>query len=96
MPNGVEFQVEMNGKLYTKRTGAGGSAQDDELYVPPGVQEFRVTASSGQVRKTSNTVSGEFKAKKRLTLRVEVRDPGMDQGKPQGLYADTQVVTALK
>jgi len=98
MPAGVEFTVEMNGKRYYRRTGAGGSAMDGDMLVPAGVQEFRVTASSGAVKKISNTVSGEFKAKKRLTLRVEVRTAGVnpDQGVPQGLYDDTQVVVALK
>ena len=98
MPAGVEFTVEMNGKRYFQRTGAGGSAQDAELMVPPGVQEFRVTAKSGAINKASNTVSAEFKAKKRLTLRIEVRAPGVnpDQGTPGGLYGDTQIVVALK
>jgi eukaryotic-like serine/threonine-protein kinase len=98
MPAGVEFTVELNGKRYFRRTGAGGSAQDDELLVPPGIQEFRVTAKSGTVQKASNTVSAEFKAKKRLTLRIEVRAAGVnpDQGVPRGLYDDTQIVAALK
>jgi predicted Ser/Thr protein kinase len=98
MPAGVEFTVEMNGKRYFQRIGAGGSAQDAELMVPPGVQEFRVTAKNGGVSKTSNTVSAEFKAKKKLTLRIEVRAAGLnpDQGSPQGLYGDTQIVVALK
>jgi len=98
MPSGVQFVVEMNGKHYYQRTGAGGSASDDDLLVPPGVQEFRVIATSGDVKKNSNTVSAEFKAKKRFTMRIELRMPGIhpDQGVPQGLYGDTQIVVALK
>ena len=65
MPAGVDFTVEMNGKLYLQRSVEGNKKQFDDLYVPPGVQEFRVTARSGAVEKTSNTVSTEFKAKKK-------------------------------
>jgi serine/threonine-protein kinase len=98
VPAGVEFTVELNGKLYFHKTSAGGDAPYDELLVPPGVQEFRVTAKSGAVKKTSNTVSAEFKAKKRVTLKIELRTQGAspDAGVPQGIYPDTQIVVALK
>jgi serine/threonine-protein kinase len=97
-PAGVELIVEMNGKLYFRKTSAGSDAHDDELYVPPGVQEFRVTAKSGTVKKASNTVSAEFKAKKHITLRIELRNQGLgaDSGIPQAIYPDTQVVVSLK
>lgn len=95
MPAGLDFTIEMNGKRYLQATGAGSSTPDVELYVPPGVQEFRVTAKSGTVRKASNTVSAEFKAKKKLTLKIELRTPG-SSGTPQGLYPDSQLVVALK
>ena len=57
-----------------------------------------VTAKSGSVVKTSNAVSADFKAKKRNTMRVELRTQGMSAsaGMPQGLYADTQLVLILK
>jgi eukaryotic-like serine/threonine-protein kinase len=98
MPAGVDYIVEMNGKLYQRKTSAGGDAPDDELFVPPGVQEFRVTVRSGAVQKSSNTVSAEFKAKKKLTLKVELRTQGAapDSGIPQAVYPDTQVVLTLK
>lgn len=98
MPAGLEFTVEMNGKLYFRKTSAGSNAPDDELFVPPGVQEFRVTAKSAAVKKTSNTVSAEFKAKKRMTMKIELRNPGMSPGEgiPQGLYPDAQLVVSLK
>jgi serine/threonine-protein kinase len=98
MPAGVDFTVELNGKLYFHKTSAGRDAPDDELFVPPGVQEFRVTAKSGSIKKASNTVSAEFKAKKRITLKIELRTQGAspDAGVPQGIYPDTQIVVALK
>jgi hypothetical protein len=87
----------MNGKLFLREV-AGGSAQAQDVFVPPGVQEFRVVAESGAVQKTSNTVSQDFMAKKRSTLKIELRTQGMPQGGgvPQGLYPDTQIVLTLK
>jgi eukaryotic-like serine/threonine-protein kinase len=98
MPAGLDFTVEMNGKLYLRRSAEGNKTEFDDLYVPPGVQEFRVTADSGSVRKSSNTVSMEFMAKKRHTLKIELRTQGTPTGAgvPQGLYADTQIVLTLK
>jgi len=98
MPAGLDFTVEMNGKIYLRRSAEGNKTEFDDLYVPPGVQEFRVTAETGSVRKSSNTVSMEFMAKKRHTLKVELRTQGTPTGAgvPQGLYADTQIVLTLK
>jgi hypothetical protein len=98
MPASLDFTVEMNGKVYLQRSAEGNKAQFDDLYVPPGVQEFRVTARSGDVRKASNTVSTEFQPKKRHTLKIELRSQGMRAGAgvPQGLYEDTQIVLTLK
>jgi hypothetical protein len=98
MPASLDFTVEMNGKLYLRRSVEGNKTEFDDLYVPPGVQEFRVTAGSGPVQKSSNTVSTEFKAKKRHTLKIELRTRGSSQGTgvPQGLYADAQIVLTLK
>jgi serine/threonine protein kinase len=98
LPAGLDFAVEMNGKIYFRRSAEGNKAQYENLFVPPGVQEFRVTARNGAVRKVSNTVSAEFKAKKRKTLKVELRLEGKaaDAGVPQGLYPDSQIVVTLK
>ncbi len=51
-----------------------------------------------QDEKVSNIVSTEFQAKKRKTLRVELRLVGQsaDSGTPQGLYPNTQIVASLK
>ena len=98
MPASLDFTVEMNGKLYLRRSAEGNKTEFDDLYVPPGVQEFRVTAGSGSMQKSSNTVSTEFMAKKRHTLKIELRTQGTptSAGVPQGLYADTQIVLTLK
>jgi serine/threonine-protein kinase len=98
MPASLDFTVEMNGKLYLRKSAEGNKTEFDDLYVPPGVQEFRVTAGSGSERKSSNTVSTEFKAKKRHTLKIELRTHGSSpaSGVPQGIYADTQIVLTLK
>ncbi len=98
MPGGLEFTVEMNGKIYLRKTGAAAFAENGDLFVPPGVQEFRVKARSGAVEKTSNTVSAEFKGKKKNTLKIELRMNGTREGSgmPQGLYEDSQIVATLK
>jgi hypothetical protein len=97
-PAGIDFTVEMNGKVYLRRSAAGEQKDYDNLFVPPGVQEFRVTASNGGVDKISNTVSTEFKAKKKNTLKIEARTQGQNSGAgvPQGLYPNTQIVLSLK
>jgi eukaryotic-like serine/threonine-protein kinase len=98
MPPKLDFTVEMNGKLYLRRSVEGNKADFDDLYVPPGVQEFHVTAGNGSLRKSSNTVSTEFKARKKHTLKVELRTQGAGRGTgmPQDLYNDTQIVLTLK
>ena len=98
MPASLDFSVEMNGKIYLLRSAEGNKAEFDDWYVPPGVQEFRVTAGSGTAKKISNTVSTEFKAKTKHTLKIELRTQGSSDRSavPQGLYADTQIVLTLK
>ncbi len=94
MPRGLDFTVEMNGKVYSRNSGAIGQ----DSFVPPGVQEFRVSAKSGAVQQTSNTVSADFLQKKKHTLKVELRMKGQSAsaGMPQGLYPDSQIVLTLK
>lgn len=94
MPRGLDFTVEMNGRVYSRNSG--GTGQDS--FVPPGVQEFRVSAKSGAVQQTSNTVSADFIQKKKHTLKVELRLKGQSAsaGMPQDLYPDSQIVVTLK
>jgi serine/threonine protein kinase len=98
MPPGLDFTVELNGKLFLLRSAEGNKAEFDDFYVPPGVQEFRVTASSGAVHKSSNAVSLEFSPRKRHTLKIELRTQGAAAGAgvPQGLYPDSQIVLTLR
>jgi serine/threonine-protein kinase len=98
MPADLDFTVEMNGQVYMRRSAEGNKKEYDDLFVPPGVQEFSVMAKSGAIQKTSNIVSTEFKAKKRATLKIELRMQGAAQGSgvPQDLYPNTQIVVTLK
>jgi eukaryotic-like serine/threonine-protein kinase len=98
MPKGLDFTVEMNGKLYFQKVDTGSKVRGEQLFIPPGVHELRVTASSGAVKKISNTVSTEFKARKQKTLTIELRLQGRprEAGIPQGLYPSTQIVATLK
>jgi serine/threonine-protein kinase len=97
-PANVAFVVEMGGKVYFDRGGNNNQQLFDDLYVPPGVTEFRVIAGEGANRKTSNIVSAEFKPKKKKTLRIELRTQGQKNGSevPSGVYADSQIVVTLK
>ena len=97
-PANVAFTVEMGGKVYFERGGNNNQQLFEDLYVPPGVTEFRVIAGEGANRKTSNIVSAEFKPKKKKTLRVELRTQGQKNGSavPSGVYADSQIVVTLK
>jgi serine/threonine protein kinase len=97
-PANVAFTVEMGGKIYFERGGNNNQQLFEDLYVPPGVTEFRVIAGEGANRKTSNIVSAEFKPKKKKTLRIELRTQGQKNGSavPSGVYADSQIVVTLK
>jgi serine/threonine protein kinase len=97
-PANVAFTVEMGGKIYFERGGNNNQQLFDDLYVPPGVTEFRVIAGEGANRKTSNIVSAEFKPKKKKTLRIELRTQGQKNGSsvPSGVYTDSQIVVTLK
>jgi serine/threonine-protein kinase len=96
VPQGMAFEIEMNGKLLLK-SAAGNKADYDTIVVPPGVHEFRVMVGSGGTQKTSNTVSAEFIAKKRMVLKIEVRlQPNGASAGSAGLGAGSQVVATLK
>lgn len=91
-PDGVPFTVEMDRKIYLKAV-AGNKGSFENVFVPPGVKEFRVVVNAGGQRKTSNTVSDDFKAKKRKTLKIEL----LNQGKgAAALGRDAQVFVTLR
>ena len=91
VPDGTPFTVEMNRKVYLKAV-AGDPSSFENVFVPPGVQEFRVEMKAGGQRKMSNIVSDEFKAKKHKTLRVELQGLGPGGAPVRG----TQVFVELK
>jgi hypothetical protein len=82
----------MNQKTYLKAE-TGNKAALENLLVPPGVQEFRITVRGGGVQKVSNIVSAEFMANKRMTLKVELRPAA--KGAPV-LDPATRIVASLK
>jgi serine/threonine protein kinase len=95
-PAGLAFTVEMNRKIYWKGE-AGDKAALENLFVPPGVQEFRITVRGGGVQKTSNIVSAEFLANKRMTLKVEFRPAAQGaSAEPLALDPAAQIVATLK
>jgi serine/threonine protein kinase len=95
-PPNLTFTVLMNGKTYFK--GSTSDKEDSEnLFVPPGVHEFRVTVRGGGAQKASNIASAEFLANKHMTLKVEFRAPA---NKPSGastaLDSATQIIATLR
>jgi serine/threonine-protein kinase len=96
VPPAVNFTVEMDGKTFYKGT-SGSKAGNDNLYVPPGLHQFRVEVSAGSVEKVSNTVSFQFIAKKHVTLKVELKPQSNTSvaGVPV-LDPATQVIATLK
>src|SRR5271168_79989 len=97
-PVNVNFTIELDGKIYFERGDAKAQMNFEDLFLPPGIHEFRVFAGAGASRNISNTVSAEFKVKKRKTLEIELRKKGMGSGGgiPQDVYVDTQLVVNLK
>ena len=99
IPPNVELALFMNGKLFIRRTAAEFEKNDDDMYLPPGVHEFRVRASNGPLLKISNIVSTDFQAKKRKTLRIELRFPPGLRGTsptPQQIAEAAQVFVSLR
>jgi serine/threonine-protein kinase len=95
-PPDLAFTVEMDGKIYCKGT-AGDKAALENLFVPPGVHEFHVIARGGGVQKASNTVGGEFKANKHMTLKAELRLPSKgSSGNSTALDPAAQIVATLR
>jgi serine/threonine-protein kinase len=95
-PAGLAFTIEMNKKIYLKAE-TGDKAALENLFVPPGVQEFRITVRGGGVQKASNIVSAEFLANKRMALKVELRPASKDSSADSSvLDPDAQIVASLK
>jgi len=95
LPNGLPVTVNMNRAVYLRFT-TGGKTNLDNLYVPPGIQTFRVTIQNGGQPVISNIVSSEFKAKKRKNLKIELRNQGkVPAGSPSPLSPGTQILISL-
>jgi serine/threonine protein kinase len=96
VPDGLALTIEMNSKPYLHAV-AGQKGTFDDLFVPPGVQEFSVRYQCAGQQKSTNIVSDEFKAKKRHTLHIElagqVKAPAVVQG---ALNGDAQLFLSLK
>jgi hypothetical protein len=65
----------MNKTVYL-RFISGDKTDLNNLFVPPGVQTFRVIVQNGGQQVVSNIVSNEFKAKKKKNLKIELRNQG--------------------
>jgi hypothetical protein len=61
----------------------------DDDSVPPGIHEFRVIVSPGSLQVTdSNNVRFDFLAKKKLTLKIELRDSASGQTLKKSSHID--------
>jgi len=99
VPPNVELALVMDGKLFIRRTAAEFQKNDDDMYLPAGVHEFRVRARAGQLLKISNIVSTDFEVKKRKTLRIEIRIPPQLRGTsptPAQIAAASSVFVTLR
>ncbi len=79
-PKGIPFTVTMNNKPYIHFITGDGSNLDN-LYAPPGMQQFQVSFKSGGQEWDSKPVSSDFKAKKTKTLKVQLLDKGSAESK---------------
>ncbi|HEV2349550.1 MAG TPA: serine/threonine-protein kinase [Terriglobia bacterium] len=72
LPESIGFTVLMDGKpFFQHKAGEGSSA---EPLLPPGDHAFQVIAAGAIKLGQSNSVRGQFQAKKKKTLRIELRD----------------------
>jgi hypothetical protein len=73
----------MDGKTFFQRKPIAEGQQDpkhDDDSIPPGIHEFRVVFSPGGLQVgDSNNVRFDFQAKKKLSLKVEIRDGASGQ-----------------
>ncbi len=72
-PKGIPFTVSMNKQPYIHFTTGDGTSLDN-LYAPPGMQQFQVSFKSGGQEWDSKPVSSDFKAKKTKTMKVQLFD----------------------
>jgi serine/threonine-protein kinase len=79
-PKGLPFTVLMNKQAYIHFITGDGSSLDN-LYVPPGMQEFRVSFKSAGQEWDAKAVSSDFKAKKTKTLKVQLSENGNAESK---------------
>ncbi len=74
-PKGLPFTVQMNNKPYIHFITGDGTSLDN-LYAPPGMQQFQVSFKSGGEEWDSKPLSSDFKAKKTKTLKVQLMQDG--------------------
>jgi eukaryotic-like serine/threonine-protein kinase len=79
-PKGLPFTVSMNNKPYIHFITGDGSNLDN-LYAPPGMQQFQVSFKTAGQEWDSKPVSSDFKAKKTKTLKVQLLDKGAAESK---------------
>lgn len=71
LPSALQVTVLMDGKTYWTGT-AGDHDSYSGLMAPPGRHTLRVVVSGGGAQKASGDISGDFAAKKKLTLTVKL------------------------
>lgn len=71
LPSALSVTVLMDGKTYWSGI-AGDHDSYDGLMAPPGRHTLRVIVSGGGAQKASGNISGDFVAKKKMTLVVKL------------------------
>ncbi len=79
-PKGLPFTVAMNNQPYIHFITGDGSNLDN-LYVPPGMQQFQVSFKTSGQAWNSKPLSSDFKAKKTKTLKVQLFENGIADSK---------------
>lgn len=79
-PKGLPFTVLMNKQPYLHFITGDGSSLDN-LYAPPGMQEFRVSFKSAGQEWDAKPLSSDFKAKKTKILKVQLFENGSADSK---------------
>jgi len=79
-PKGLPFTILMNKQPYLHFITGDGTSLDN-LYAPPGMQEFRVSFKSAGQEWDAKPVSSDFKVKKTKTLKVQLLENGKAESK---------------